>query len=119
MAVHVKTLQPLLYLNNNLMPIHSLNIVHQLLSKLILDSIMQDRHGGEAQEREQKLRKGMQMAIIKIRVGCVEFYLINGGKRYVHGERIWTEDMMIRKMEVRLVARIRLNEVRPGYNCTR
>jgi hypothetical protein len=78
---------------------------------------MQDRHGEEARAREQKLRKGMLAVTIMTRVGCVEFYLINGGKRYVHGERIWTEDMMIRKMEVRLVVRIRLNEVRPGYNC--
>lgn len=117
MAMLVKTLQHQLYLiNHNRTPIHSIRIVidHQLLSKQTPGSITQDRHGeeGRAPEREvgQLPRRGMQMATITIKVGCAEFYLINGGKHYVHGEQIWTEDMMIRKMEVKLVVPIHLNE---------
>lgn len=117
MAMLVKTLQPQLYLtNHNHTPIHSIRIIidRQLLSKQTRGSITQDQHGEEerAREREvgQPLRRVMQMATTTIKVGCVEFYLINGGKHYVHGEQIWMEDMMIRKMEVKLVVPIHLNE---------
>ena len=117
MAMLVKTLQPLLYLiNHNRTPIHSIRIIidHQLLSKQTRGSITQDQHGEEERApewaQEQLLKRVMQMATITIKVECVEFYLINGGKHYVRGEQIWMEDMMIRKMEVKLVVPIRLNE---------